>query len=88
MSLRSLVITTEWNQFRNLDLIKIKRLLKSLILLNLRNLYEPSQVKSLGFLYVGVGRKKFNVHVLNILSLRGERSDEAVSYTYAWIIID
>jgi UDPglucose 6-dehydrogenase len=52
-----LVIATEWNQFRNLDLLKIKKLLKSPILLDLRNLYEPAQVKEMGFIYEGVGRK-------------------------------
>jgi len=53
----ALVIATEWNQFRNLDLTKIKKLLKSPILLDLRNLYEPATLKSLGFIYEGVGRK-------------------------------
>ena len=53
----ALVIATEWNQFRNLDLSKIKKLLKSPILLDLRNLYEPATLKSLGFIYEGVGRK-------------------------------
>jgi len=53
----ALVIATEWNQFRNLDLLKIKKLLKSPIILDLRNLYEPAQVKELGFIYEGVGRK-------------------------------
>ncbi len=53
----ALVIATEWNQFRNLDLKQIKRLLKSPILVDLRNLYEPSQVKSLGLIYESVGRK-------------------------------
>jgi len=53
----ALVIATEWNQFRNLDLLKIKKLLKSPILLDLRNLYEPEKVKELGFVYEGVGRK-------------------------------
>lgn len=52
-----LVIATEWNQFRNLDLLKIKELLKCPILLDLRNLYEPEKVKKLGFIYEGVGRK-------------------------------
>ncbi len=52
-----LVIATEWNQFRNLDLLKIKKLLKSPILLDLRNLYDPATVKFLGFIYEGVGRK-------------------------------
>jgi UDPglucose 6-dehydrogenase len=53
----ALVIATEWNQFRNLDLLKIKKLLKSPILLDLRNLYEPAALKSLGFIYEGVGRR-------------------------------
>jgi len=53
----ALVIATEWNQFRNLDLLKIKKLLKSLNLFDLRNLYDPIKVKSLGFIYNGVGRK-------------------------------
>ena len=52
----ALVIATEWNQFRNLDLLKIKGLLKTPILIDLRNLYEPEKVKSLGFIYEGVGR--------------------------------
>ena len=52
-----LVIATEWNQFRNLDLLKIKKLLKTPILIDLRNLYEPEKVKKLGFIYEGVGRK-------------------------------
>ena len=53
----ALVITTEWNQFRNLDLLKIKKLLKSPILFDLRNLYDPAALKALGFTYEGVGRK-------------------------------
>lgn len=52
----ALVIATEWNQFRNLDLLKIKNLLKTPILIDLRNLYEPEKVKELGFTYEGVGR--------------------------------
>ncbi len=51
-----LVIATEWNQFRNLDLLKIKGLLKTPILIDLRNLYEPAQIKALGLTYEGVGR--------------------------------
>jgi UDPglucose 6-dehydrogenase len=51
-----LVIATEWNQFRNLDLLRVKKLLKTPILIDLRNLYEPEKVKSLGFIYEGVGR--------------------------------
>ena len=50
-------IEIEWNQFRNLDLLKIKKLLKTPILFDLRNLYDPEKVKALGFVYEGVGRK-------------------------------
>jgi len=53
----ALVIATEWNQFRNIDLSKMKKLLKTPVLLDLRNLYEPEKVKNLGFIYEGVGRK-------------------------------
>jgi len=52
----ALVILTEWNQFRNLDLSKIKKLLKTPVLLDLRNIYDPKKAKSLGFVYEGVGR--------------------------------
>ena len=50
-------IKKDWNQFRNLDLLKIKKLLKSPLLLDLRNLYDPAKAKDLGFIYEGVGRK-------------------------------
>ncbi len=53
----ALVIATEWNQFRNLDLLKIKKLLETPILLDLRNLYDPAALKVLGFIYEGVGRR-------------------------------
>jgi UDPglucose 6-dehydrogenase len=53
----ALVVATEWNQFRNLDLLKIKKLLKFPNLFDLRNLYDPAAIKSLGFTYEGVGRK-------------------------------
>ena len=53
----ALVILIEWNQFRNLDLSKIKQLLKKPILIDMRNLYEPEKAKNLGFLYEGIGRK-------------------------------
>jgi UDPglucose 6-dehydrogenase len=52
----ALVILTEWNQFRNIDLSKIKKLLKTPVLLDLKNLYEPEKIKSLGFIYEGIGR--------------------------------
>ncbi len=52
----ALVIITEWNQFRALDMEKVKRLLKSPKIADLRNIYEPSDMRELGFEYIGVGR--------------------------------
>jgi len=51
-----LVIITEWNQFRALDMAKVKELLKTPKIADLRNIYEPEDMRSLGFEYVGVGR--------------------------------
>lgn len=55
-SSNTLVIATGWNQFRNLDLTKIIKLLKSPILLDLRNLNELKKAKEIGFVYKGVRR--------------------------------
>lgn len=51
-----LLILTEWNEFKQLDLRKIKRLMKQPIMIDGRNIYDPSEVKKLGFKYTGVGR--------------------------------
>lgn len=52
----ALIIVTEWNQFRALDMEKVKQLLKSPKIADLRNIYEPKDMRELGFEYVGVGR--------------------------------
>jgi UDPglucose 6-dehydrogenase len=52
----ALVIITEWNQFRALDMSKVKRLLRSPKIADLRNVYEPVDMREMGFEYVGVGR--------------------------------
>jgi len=52
----ALVFLTEWNQFRSLDLQKIKTLLKAPVIVDLRNIYEPSKMKEMGFKYYSVGR--------------------------------
>lgn len=51
-----LVMVTEWNQFRALDLERVRSLLKEPKIADLRNIYEPRDMRSLGFDYVGVGR--------------------------------
>lgn len=54
----ALVVLTEWNEFRNLDLKKLKGLLANPFIADLRNIYEPERVTGLGFTYVGVGRPR------------------------------
>jgi UDPglucose 6-dehydrogenase len=51
-----LVIATEWPQFRALDLERLKRLMNSAVLIDLRNIYREKEVTDLGFVYAGVGR--------------------------------
>jgi len=51
----ALIIVTEWNQFRNLDLAKSKKLLSGSYFFDLRNIYKPEKVSSLGFNYFGIG---------------------------------
>jgi len=51
-----LLIVTEWNEFKELDFIKVKKLLKRPLIFDGRNIYEPESLKKLGFTYVGLGR--------------------------------
>ena len=52
----ALVFVTEWNQFRALDLARIRDLMTTPKVADLRNIYDPDDMKELGFQYVGVGR--------------------------------
>jgi UDPglucose 6-dehydrogenase len=52
----ALVFVTEWNQFRALDMKRIRDLMKSPKIADLRNIYDPEDMRELGFEYVGVGR--------------------------------
>lgn len=51
-----LVFVTEWNQFRALDMQRIRDLMKAPKIADLRNIYEPEVMRQLGFEYVGIGR--------------------------------
>lgn len=53
---QALVILTEWNEFKEADLKKIKDLMKNPVIIDARNIYDPQEMKELGFTYVGVGR--------------------------------
>lgn len=52
----ALLILTEWNEFRELDLKKVKKMLKRPIVIDGRNIYSPSEMKSSGFKYYSMGR--------------------------------
>ena len=54
----ALVIVTEWEQFRALDFVRLKTLMQRPVLVDLRNIYRPSEVARHGFAYEGVGRAK------------------------------
>ena len=52
----AVVIMTEWNEFRQLDMVRLKKMMKRPVIVDGRNIYEPEEMKSLGFVYKGVGR--------------------------------
>ena len=52
----AVVIVTEWDQFRALDLARVKDSLKTPVVVDLRNIYRPEEMKAKGFTYVSVGR--------------------------------
>jgi UDPglucose 6-dehydrogenase len=52
----ALVFITEWNQFRMLDLARVKSLLREPVIVDLRNIYEPGPMRAAGFRYYCVGR--------------------------------
>jgi UDPglucose 6-dehydrogenase len=54
----ALAIVTEWNEFRNLDLARLKKIMRRPVLCDLRNIYDPEDVEKAGLRYVGVGRAR------------------------------
>jgi UDPglucose 6-dehydrogenase len=56
-----LVIITEWDQFRALDLDQVKQLMRQPVVVDLRNIYRPDEMVSRGFRYVSVGRKSIGL---------------------------
>lgn len=52
----ALMIITEWDEFRNLDLLQLKAMMKQPIIIDGRNIYELEEMRGLGFSYTGVGR--------------------------------
>jgi UDPglucose 6-dehydrogenase len=52
----ALIVVTEWNEFKQLDLTKVKSLLKSPVIFDGRNIYDPQLMKEMGFTYRSMGR--------------------------------
>jgi UDPglucose 6-dehydrogenase len=52
-----LFIATEWDEFKELDFVRIKKLLKRPLIIDGRNLYDPLPLRKSGFAYIGIGRK-------------------------------
>ncbi|MEM7237497.1 MAG: UDP-glucose/GDP-mannose dehydrogenase family protein [Pseudomonadota bacterium] len=52
----ALVVITEWNQFRGLDLVRLKKGMRGSVLVDLRNIYAPADAEAAGFAYTGIGR--------------------------------
>jgi len=52
----ALVVVTEWNEFKNLDLAHVRELMNQPVLIDGRNIYDPALMKELGFYYRGIGR--------------------------------
>ncbi len=55
----ALVLLTEWNAFRALDLARVKRLLEVPLVIDLRNIYKPEEMREAGLSYVSLGRPAF-----------------------------
>lgn len=51
-----MILVTEWNEFKELDLRKVKEVMKEPRIIDGRNIYDPEKTKALGFEYLGVGR--------------------------------
>jgi UDPglucose 6-dehydrogenase len=52
----AMVLITEWDQFRALDLDRVKKLMKSAVVIDMRNVYQPAEMERRGFSYSSVGR--------------------------------
>ncbi|PTL76352.1 UDP-glucose/GDP-mannose dehydrogenase family protein [Vitiosangium sp. GDMCC 1.1324] len=53
----ALFVVTEWNEFRHPDFERMKSLMKTPVIFDGRNIYDPSRMKELGFTYMGLGRR-------------------------------
>jgi UDPglucose 6-dehydrogenase len=57
----ALIVVTEWNEFKQLELKRVKALMKQAIIVDGRNIYDPDLMSELGFRYRGIGRGYYDV---------------------------
>ena len=53
----AVVLITEWNEFRQLDMARVKQLMRHPVVVDGRNIYDPIAMRNLGFTYRGIGRE-------------------------------
>ena len=53
-------VLTEWNEFKELDFLRLKKVMRQPLLMDGRNIYDPRRMRALGFRYIGVGRGRAN----------------------------
>ncbi len=76
----ALVILTEWNQFRKLEIDRLHQLLRRPLIIDLRNLYEPDKMAAAGFEYISIGRPEgrgASVGADNVVSMPGAEARTA-----------
>jgi UDPglucose 6-dehydrogenase len=52
----AIIVCTEWNEFKHLDMVRMRESMRQAVLVDGRNMYEPDEVRAAGFVYRGVGR--------------------------------
>jgi UDPglucose 6-dehydrogenase len=60
----AVTLLTEWNEFRGLDLARVKALLRKPVMIDLRNVYNPEEMVAAGFAYCCVGRNSVGMEIL------------------------
>jgi len=56
----ALVVVTEWNEFKQLDLHRVRGLMRTPVVVDGRNIYDPKEMAQLGFVYRAVGRPTYD----------------------------
>ena len=66
-------LLTEWNEFKQLDLVRIRESMARPILVDGRNMYDPERLRNLGFIYISVGRGEVASRLRETVPLEGRR---------------